>query len=122
MADSKGDLQNVIVFVSEGLGDRTFDPPTQPVVVEQKGCTYMPHVLAVRATQPPHVVNNDPTSHNIHPTPANNREWNKADPPGSSVDESFPQGGNRDSGEVQPASLDARLYCRVQASVFCSNG
>jgi hypothetical protein len=49
MTDSKGDLQNVIVFVSEGSGDRTFDPPTRPVVVERKGCMYMPHVLAVRA-------------------------------------------------------------------------
>jgi hypothetical protein len=89
MTDAKGDLQNVIVFISEGLGDRTFDPPTQPVVVEQKGCMYEPHVLAVRANQPLHVVNDDPTSHNIHPTPANNREWNKAEPPGTSVDESF---------------------------------
>src|ERR1700674_1357495 len=89
VTDTKGDLQNVIVFVSEGLGDRTFDPPTQPVVVEQKGCMYQPHVLAVRAYQPLHVVNDDPTSHNIHPTPANNREWNKAEPPGTSVDESF---------------------------------
>ena len=87
--DGKGDLQDVIVFVADGLGDRTFDAPTQPVVVEQKGCMYVPHVLAVRANQPLHVVNDDPTSHNIHPTPANNREWNKAEPPGSSVDESF---------------------------------
>jgi hypothetical protein len=82
--DSKGDLQDAVVFVSEGLGDRTFDAPTQPVVVEQKGCMYTPHVLAVRANQPLHVVNDDPTSHNIHPTPANNPE-----PPGSSLDESF---------------------------------
>jgi len=89
MTDSKGDLENVVVFVSEGLGDRTFDAPTQPAVVEQKGCLYTPHVLAVRANQPLHVVNDDPTSHNIHPTPANNREWNKAEPPGSSLDESF---------------------------------
>src|SRR5580700_11219602 len=37
MTDSKGDLQNAIVFVAEGLGDRAFDAPTQPVVVEQKG-------------------------------------------------------------------------------------
>jgi plastocyanin len=89
VTDAKGDLENVVVFISEGLGDRTFDAPTQPVVVEQKGCMYQPHVLAVRANQPLHVVNDDPTSHNIHPTPANNREWNKAEPPGSSVDESF---------------------------------
>jgi len=90
MTDAKGDLQNVIVFVSDGLGDRTFDPPTsQPVVVEQKGCLYEPHVLAVRANQPLEVVNDDATSHNIHPQPANNREWNKAEPPGSKLEEAF---------------------------------
>ncbi len=89
MADAKGDLQNVIVFVSEGLGDRTFDPPSQPAVVEQKGCMYLPHVLAVRANQPLQLVNDDPTSHNIHPMPANNREWNKAEPPGSKLEEAF---------------------------------
>ena len=89
MADSKGDLQNVIVFVSEGLGDRTFDPPSQPVVVEQKGCMYTPHVMAVRANQTLQVLNEDATSHNIHPTPANNREWNKAEPPNSKMEETF---------------------------------
>jgi plastocyanin len=91
MTDSKGDLENVVVYIAEGLGDRTFDVPTQPVVVEQRACMYQPHVLAVRANQPLHVVNDDPTSHNIHPTPANNREWNKAEPPGTSVDEAFPR-------------------------------
>ena len=89
VADAKGDLQNVIVFVSEGLGDRTFDAPTAPVPVEQKGCMYQPHVLAVRANQPLELVNDDSTSHNIHPQPANNREWNKAEPPGSKLEESF---------------------------------
>src|SRR6267154_6699609 len=87
--DSKGGLQNAIVFIADGLGDRTFDPPTQPAVISQKGCLYEPHLLAVRQNQPIEVVNDDPTSHNIHPTPANNREWNRAEPPGSSVDETF---------------------------------
>lgn len=89
MADANGDLENVVVFVSEGLGDKTFDPPSQPVVVEQKGCMYLPHVLAVRANQTLELVNDDPTSHNIHPVPANNREWNKAEPPGSKMEDSF---------------------------------
>lgn len=89
VADSKGDLQNVVVYVSEGLGDRTFDPPAEPATVEQKGCMYLPHVMAVRANQKLELVNNDPTSHNIHPQPANNREWNKAEPPGSKMEESF---------------------------------
>ncbi len=89
VADAKGDLQNVIVYIADGLGDRTFDPPMQAVTVQQKGCMYLPHVLAVRANQPLHVVNEDATSHNIHPTPANNREWNKAEPPGTSLEEAF---------------------------------
>jgi plastocyanin len=89
MVDAKGELQNVIVFVSEGLGDRTFEEPSQPAVIDQKGCLYQPHVLAVRANQKLEVVNDDPTSHNIHPQPANNREWNKAEPPGSKLEEAF---------------------------------
>jgi plastocyanin len=89
IADSKGGLQNVVVFVADGLGDRTFDPPKEPVVIEQKGCQYQPHVLVVRANQPLDVVNDDPTAHNIHPTPANNREWNKAELPGAKVEEAF---------------------------------
>ena len=77
-----GTLGNVIVYVSEGLTGRTFDPPSDPVVIEQKGCTYRPHVLAMQANQKIKIVNSDPTSHNIHPLPENNREWNKSQPPG----------------------------------------
>ena len=91
LTDSKGDLQNVVVFVSEGLGDRAFDPPSQPAEMKQKGCMYEPHVLALQANQPVEVTNNDPTTHNIHPQPANNREWNKAEVPGSKIEESFPR-------------------------------
>jgi plastocyanin len=89
LVDTMGDLENVVVFVAEGLGDRTFQAPVEPVVVEQKGCLYQPHVLAMRANQPLELVNDDATSHNIHPLPANNREWNKAEPPGSKMEETF---------------------------------
>lgn len=89
LTDSKGDLQNAIVFISDGIGDHTFDPPAAPAVMGQKGCVYEPHVLALQANQPLEVVNEDQTTHNIHPTPANNREWNKAEPPGAKVEEAF---------------------------------
>jgi plastocyanin len=89
VTDSKGGLENVLVFISDGLGDRTFDPPKEPVVISQKGCLYQPRVMAVQANQPIEVVNDDPTSHNIHPMPANNREWNKAELPGARVEEAF---------------------------------
>ncbi len=81
-ADSKGDLENVVVYVSQGLGDAKFDPPQQPAVIEQKGCMYMPHVIAIRANQSLNVVNADSTTHNIHPSPNNNREMNQSQPPG----------------------------------------
>ncbi|HYK90868.1 MAG TPA: carboxypeptidase regulatory-like domain-containing protein [Acidobacteriota bacterium] len=77
-----GTLANVVVYISSGLGDRSFQTPSQPVTMDQKGCMYGPHVLALQTSQKLQVVNSDPTSHNIHPLPANNREWNKSQPPG----------------------------------------
>ena len=91
VTDAKGGLQNVIVFIADGLGEQTFEPPNQPVVLDQKGCLYQPHVLALQTNQQIEVVNDDPTSHNIHPVPANNREWNKSEPPGSKAEETFPR-------------------------------
>lgn len=89
IAGAEGGLQNVIIFIQSGLGDRTFDTPAEAVVIDQKGCMYQPHVIALRANQKLRVTNSDPVTHNIHPTPANNREWNKAQPPGSTVEDSF---------------------------------
>ncbi len=78
-----GDLANVFVYVKDGLGNRTFDVPKDPVVLEQKGCQYHPHVLGVMAGQTVQIKNSDPTTHNIHPTPKDNREWNESQPPSS---------------------------------------
>jgi plastocyanin len=89
--DAKGGLQNVVVFVANGLTQPTFEPPSQPVVLDQKGCMYQPHVLAMQANQRMEVINDDPTSHNIHPVPANNREWNKSELPGTKAEETFPR-------------------------------
>jgi plastocyanin len=89
VADAGGGLENVIVFVSQGLDGRTFDPPAQPAVITQKGCMYTPHVVAMQANQKLEVVNSDNTVHNIHPMPSNNREWNKAQQPGSPIEETF---------------------------------
>jgi hypothetical protein len=52
-------------------------------VIDQAGCQYVPHVVAVQVNQPIEVKNSDPTTHNIHPTPANNREWNESQPQGA---------------------------------------
>jgi len=80
---SGGDLANVFVYVKDGLGSRTFDVPKEPVVLDQSGCKYHPHVLGVMAGQTVQIKNDDPTTHNIHPTPKDNREWNESQPPSS---------------------------------------
>jgi plastocyanin len=79
----KGDLANVFVYVKDGLGSRTFDVPKDPVVLNQSGCKYHPHVLGVMTGQTVQIKNDDPTTHNIHPTPKDNREWNESQPPQS---------------------------------------
>ena len=83
VVDDGGKLANVFVYVKDGLGSRTFDVPKDPVTIDQSGCKYHPHVLGVMAGQTLKIVNSDPTTHNIHPTPADNREWNESQPPQS---------------------------------------
>jgi plastocyanin len=78
---SGGHLSNVFVYVKEGLGNRTFDTPTVAITLDQSGCRYHPHVIGVMAGQTIKIVNSDPTTHNIHPTPKDNREWNESQPP-----------------------------------------
>jgi plastocyanin len=82
-------LANVVVYVAAGLEGKTFQPPAQPVVLEQKGCVYVPHVVALQANQKLDVVNSDMTTHNIHPSPANNREWNTTQPHGVPIEQTF---------------------------------
>jgi len=91
VAGSEGGLENVVVFVSQGLPAGGFNAPAEPAHIEQKGCMYEPHVVAVQENQKLRVVNEDATLHNIHPLPSNNREWNKAEPPGSTIEETFPR-------------------------------
>jgi plastocyanin/predicted small lipoprotein YifL len=76
-----GNLANVFVYVKEGLGNRTFALPKDPAVLDQSGCRYHPHVLGVMAGQTLKIANSDPTTHNIHPTPKDNREWNESQAP-----------------------------------------
>ncbi|MBI3404366.1 MAG: hypothetical protein HY046_02795 [Acidobacteria bacterium] len=83
VAGSGGSLANVIVYVKEGLGSRAFDTPRDTVVIDQNGCLYKPHVTALMVNQPLEVTNSDKTTHNIHPVPANNREWNESQAQGA---------------------------------------
>lgn len=76
-----GALANVFVYIQSGLEDKKFEPPKEPVTLDQHGCMFVPRVLGLQAGQPLDLKNGDSVSHNIHPHPSNNREWNQEQPP-----------------------------------------
>ncbi|MGA9039700.1 MAG: carboxypeptidase regulatory-like domain-containing protein [Terriglobales bacterium] len=82
VAGAGGGLANVVVYVSQGLSGNEA-PSSAPASITQKGCQYIPHVVVLDAGQHMKVINDDQTSHNIHPQPVKNQEWNKSQPPGS---------------------------------------
>jgi hypothetical protein len=78
-----GGLANVFVYIKSGLEGKVFEPPKEPVVLDQRGCMFVPRVVGLQSRQTLAVKNSDPVSHNIHPNPQNNREWNQQQSPGS---------------------------------------
>ena len=78
-----GALANVFVYVKKGLEGKQFSPATEAVTIEQKGCRFSPHVLGIRVSQTLRVTNSDALTHNIHPQPHMNREWNQSQAEGA---------------------------------------
>ena len=71
-----GGLDNVFIYVKDGLGNYQFDAPAGAVKLDQRGCQYTPYVLGVRVGQPIEISNSDATMHNVHALPEVNREFN----------------------------------------------
>ncbi len=91
---NKGGFANVFVYVKGGLEGKTYAPPSQPIMMDQKGCRYVPHVIGVMAGQPVSFTNSDPTAHNIDiaPTVAGNPPVNFSQAPGPGSDQrTFPK-------------------------------
>lgn len=69
------------VFVQlTGVPDEKYEEPETPVVLDQVGCAYVPHVFGVMTKQEIEIRNSDATLHNVHPTPDRNKEFNLAMP------------------------------------------
>lgn len=80
VVNDNGTLRWVFVYVKEGLGDQSFPAPQEPVVLDQQGCMYTPHVFGVQVGQPIQIQNSDPFQHNIHALPEANRPFNFSQP------------------------------------------
>jgi len=73
-------LQNVFVYVKDGLGAFGFPIPSEPVVLDQDKCRYTPRVLGVRVGQALQVRNSDPLLHNVRSNAVINQAFNKSTP------------------------------------------
>ena len=74
-------MGNIMVWVSKGLpGGKTYPAPTTPVVLDQNGCQYKPHVMGIMVGQPYKILNSDGILHNIHTLPKVNPSFNQAMP------------------------------------------
>jgi plastocyanin len=74
-------MGNILVWVSKGLPTgKTYPAPKTPVVLDQKGCIYHPHVMGIMVGQPYKILNEDGVLHNVHALPKINKPFNRAMP------------------------------------------
>jgi hypothetical protein len=76
-----GGLANAFVYIQAGLEGKKFEPNSEAVVLDQHGCMFVPRITGIRAAQSLDLKNGDAVSHNVHPLPVNNREWNQEQAP-----------------------------------------
>jgi plastocyanin len=83
-----GELADAVVLLKDAYGKditgKSTGASAPPAVLDQKGCLYVPTILAVQTGQKIVVKNSDPCMHNVHctPTVAGNEEQNDVQMPG----------------------------------------
>ena len=74
-------MGNIMVYVTKGLpAGKTYPAPKTPVVMDQNGCIYKPHVMGIQVGQPYKILNSDGILHNVHTLPKVNKAFNQAMP------------------------------------------
>lgn len=77
VVDKENGLKNVVIYVKEGLEEgKEHKAPADPVIVDQVGCVFVPHVACLMVGQKLKVTNSDNTLHNVHGLPRKGSEFN----------------------------------------------
>ncbi|MBI4042308.1 MAG: carboxypeptidase regulatory-like domain-containing protein [Deltaproteobacteria bacterium] len=76
VVNANGTLKNVFVSIKEGVPAGDYPLPANPVILDQKGCWYQPHVFGIRANQDLVILNSDATLHNVHSLANINEQFN----------------------------------------------
>ena len=97
-------MGNVLVYVKNA--PKSDSPaPSEPLVIDQKGCNYVPHVMGVQVGQKVKILNPDGTLHNVHVMSKVNAEFNLAMPKfRTEVEKSF------DKAEMPPFALKCDVH------------
>jgi len=106
-------LANVFVQV-KNPPQKDYPAPKTPVVIEQLGCVYHPHVVGVMAGQPLMFKNDDGILHNVHGLPKVNREFNIGMPPTLKEKETV----LNKPEPVFPVKCDVHPWMRAYAAVM----
>ena len=93
-----GKLKDAVVRIVDGPKGAA---PAAPVVLDQKECTYLPHVSAMIAGQKLVVRNSDGTFHNVRGTVGGKSIWNKPHAAGAPDLDLVPETHAGDVVEVQ---------------------
>jgi hypothetical protein len=109
VADAKGNLANVFVYVKDG---GSVPAPATAVTLTQHGCMYTPHVFGVQVNQPIAIVNDDPTLHNVHCMATLNDAFNVGQPS---------QGMKTEKKFTKPEVL-VKFKCDVHSWMHCFAG
>lgn len=66
VVNPNGTLRNTLVWLKSGVSQRRWESPAASATLDQNGCVYQPHVLALMTNQDLEIRNSDPVNHNVH--------------------------------------------------------
>jgi uncharacterized membrane protein/plastocyanin len=99
-----GKLENVLIRLAAGHEALPKgEVPQTEVEVDQRGCIYVPRVVAVRAGQPVTFINSDPIFHNVRSVTEHNQKFNMA----------MPRQDQRETKVFQKPELFLQTKCSV---------
>jgi hypothetical protein len=101
-------LEDVFVYVKDGLPKGSYPVPTAPVPFDQKGCEFSPRVFGVMAGQPIAGTNSDKLLHNVK-----SPEFNQAFPFGLKRELSL-----KDAAVMSTIKCDVHPWMRAYAGVM----
>ena len=109
IVDGEGGVRDAFVWIREGLPPGDYPVPAEPVVLDQKGCEFVPRVFGIRAEQKIILTSSDNFLHNVHADTAFNVPMPKA---GERAEEKFSR-----TGVMRPIKCDVHNWMRAFAGV-----